>query len=273
MTKNAKFIFLAAFLLICAVGGYVFLWEPSLSVQKVDRGQRASDLEPAVDGVDVAGVRLGQKHDTYLSLYEKYSDGTLKGDPVAIDKFMRLIGACESGVKVMPGIDVPMEVERLRGFCAMHASNKDEFANLWSQLSKDSYTSQLKEKLRYLEESTGKDAVRRELSAELKSANADQAQMSLEYAAESALVPEELDPLIDARTDMAAAKKLSILSQIEFCRRGGDCGARDFPAIAACVSLPPCPTQLGLLDVIRRSSAPRDYEAAVRMSEALHKSH
>ena len=123
--------------------------------------------------------------------------------------------------------------------------------------------------MRNLQSSAGIGAVRRELSVELRSSDPYRAQMALEYAANAGVVPEELESVVD-KSDASLSKQLSILSHIEFCRRGGECGGTDFPALSACVALPPCPTNLDLLQVIRRASAPRDYEAALKMSDSLH---
>lgn len=257
-------------LLLFVIGAYA-LWKnfPLGHEQRQTHEKTVENRRPE-SGDEIFSTDKGRSPGKYTELYDKYSTGALSGDPVSIDKFIRLEGACESGVSVIPGVEIPVEVKRLRDFCAMHYSSKEEFDYRVNVLRKQSYSAKLEARLRKVEEVAGKDVARRELSAELRSANADQAQMILEYASNADLVPEELSSEADIRADPSLAEKLSILSYIEFCRRGGECGDSDFPALAACVSLPPCSSKFGLLEVIRRASAPRDYEAAQSMSEMLH---
>src|SRR5690606_39231054 len=117
--------------------------------------------EGTIRDSNVAAVQRSSDH--YSDLYDKYAAGALANDPVSIEKYMMLSGACESGIQVMPGGRVPEEVKRLREFCAMHSSNKEEAAyqmdNLWPQ----SYSAKLQDRLRELEMRDGKDAVSREL--------------------------------------------------------------------------------------------------------------
>lgn len=270
MKKNV--MALVFLLIIFSFGIYFFRNNFPLRHERNEVNGRVVESQPEVASKNFL-AHEERNSGKYTELYSKYSSGALSGDPVSIDKFLRLEGACESGVKVVPGIEIPVEVKRLREFCAMHYSSKDEFEYRVNVLRKESYSAKLEVKLRRIEGETGKDIAGRELSNELRNANADQAQMILEYASNAGLVPEELGSVADIRADPSLAKKLSILSYIEFCKRGGECGNSDLPALAACVSLPPCSTELGLLEVIRRASAPRDYEAAQSMSAMLHGKH
>lgn len=269
--KMKKIIIPLTFVLfISVIIGYALRkdWVPN-------KNERAYENTAMGRRLEVSGAQLPEpnrgKASKYMELRDKYWRGVLSGDPVSIDNFMRLEGACDSGVSFVSGAEAPVEVKRLKKFCAMHYSERGEVEYRLNVLQKQSYSAKIEVKFRELEAAAGRAAARRELSAELRGAGADQAQIILEYASNAGLVPEELDPMGDIRADPSLAKKLSILSHIEFCRRGGDCAGSGLPALAACVSLPPCPSSLGLLEVIRRASAPRDYEAAQAMSEMLHR--
>lgn len=269
--KN-KLVLLGVCVLLLAAGVYA-LWgllAPGNYEEKVALEERPEDqaFESAIgNSSEPVVVRSASR---YTDLYDKYAAGALANDPVSIEKFMMLTGACESGTQVMSGGKIPDEVKRLREFCAMHSSGKEEPASPMNDLWSQSYSAKLQERMRELEARAGSEAVRRELSAELRTSDPYQAQMALEYAANAGVIPEGLDLIVD-KSDASLSKQLSILSRIEFCKRGGECGGADLAALSACVALPPCPTKLDLLEVIRRSSAPRDYEAALRMSQALHK--
>lgn len=272
ITKKNNLVVLGGCVLLLAAGAYA-LWgtlspghyEKSVALEE---GPENEEFKSAVGNSSAAVVV--RRTSRYSDLYDKYATGALANDPVSIEKFMMLAGACESGTQVMAGGKIPEEVKRLREFCAMHSSGKEEAAYRMNDLWSQSYSAKLQERMRELKAREGSDAVRHELSIELRTSDPYQAQMALEYAANEGVIPEELDSIVD-KSDASLSKQLSILSRIEFCRRGGECGGADLAALSACVALPPCPTNLDLLEVIRGSSAPRDYEAALRMSEALHK--
>jgi hypothetical protein len=273
ITLKNKLIVLGACALLFAASIYVLLDTPMPGRHENNRvSEEESDYRSSEEIVRSSNARMAERDSgRYKNLYDRYAAGALANDPVSINKFISLTGACESVRDSIPGIKIPEEVKRMREFCALHVSNKGEIAYQLNELWQQSYSMKLKARFEELEKAAGKDAVGREISAELRSADAYQAQMALEYAANAGIIPEELNSVAN-KSDASLSKQLSILSHIEFCR-GGACGGTDFEALSACVALPPCPSKLGLLEVIRRSSAPRDYEAALRMSEALQREH
>ena len=271
--KN-RLVVIGAFVLLCAAGLYVLrnVTEGGGAVNKrVSQQVQVSENHPSDEALEGSNTgAVSSNSDRYQDLYERYATGVLANDLVSINQLISLTGACETVRSVIPGIKIPVEVKRMQEFCALHVSNKAETAYQLNELWQKSYSMKIKTKLEALEKAAGKDAVGRELSVELRTANAYQAQMALEYAANAGVIPEELGSVVD-KSDPSLSKQLSIASHIEFCRRGGACGSTDFESIRACVALPPCRTKLDSLEVIQRASAPRDYEAAVKISKALHR--
>lgn len=271
MAKTKRYIFIFAAIGLLMIGAYKVR---ALVGSENDGVRTQSVVTTPASAVtsgslpDIAGH--AQPARRYKDLYSKYSSGSIQNDPIAINQLIDLTGACESVSRVRAGSHPSDEVVRMQKFCAMHASDSSEISRQLNELWPKSYSKILEKKLLEVEKNEGKESAQRELSSELRVADAYQVRIALGYAASSGLVPEELNIIVKDKSDPAVSRQISILSHIEFCRRGGDCANSSFATLSACVALPPCMGNSDLLQVVKQSSTPIDFDKAMRMSQALH---
>lgn len=202
----------------------------------------------------------------YKAYAQTLSDGVYRQDSVAIERMVELNGACASALSVKPSGQVTRDMGRLIEYCRGFQSAPKGGLD-WSK----SYASMLASRLDKIQSEQGSAAVGRELATILEDANAQQAQDALQYAADSGIVPASLESLVDQNIQGTTVQRdqLETLAYIEFCRRGGDCGANDFSTLTACAAIGPCQPGDTLVSIIRRKTTPENFEAAQKMSRAL----
>lgn len=263
---------LTIFIAIVAVGGIV--WQFTADERSVPYGpESVIDDKAAGDASNSAQAssgepRTGVVQSTYGQYAATFQADLASGEPVAIERFVELVGACESVQVTLPNAQPDRDFARMREFCDGYTSGMQpiDLAEMWES----GLTAELDQRMADLKASSGQEAVGRELSKIVKDGNAYEKRAALQYAANNAIIPEHLrETIANSSNGGRLSQQLDALSYVEFCRSGGDCGSNDFETLRACVALGPCKPGDGLLDVIRRQASPRDFEAAMEISRDL----
>jgi hypothetical protein len=188
------------------------------------------------------------------------------GDPVAIERLVDLNGSCRVANAIRPDAKVGRDMARLQELCRNYTPIQGGKID-WSM----GITSELDRMVKQTRASQGELAVGEALARELKSNDPYRARAILQYSARNDEIPSSLKPFIGQRIigtdDMK--DQLEVLSQLEFCRRGGDCGSGDFSTVVACSVIGPCEPGEGLIALFRRKTTPDNFSAASRLSRVL----
>ncbi|HET7656064.1 MAG TPA: hypothetical protein VFK18_03630, partial [Luteimonas sp.] len=267
----------ALLLVVMLAAGGSILWfqrdgEPKtehVSEGAIDRITTASDL-PGQDSMardGFAGPVAGESG--YLVDASELKPGVLRNYPVAIERYVDLMGACRSATSATLEGESSFDMARLRKYCrgypGQHADGSS--SDVWS----NAYSVRLQRKLDDVRNERGAAAARHELGSQLANAGPFESRAILQYAGKSGLVPDILESHVDPEIVGTALmnEQFQLLSQIEFCRKGGDCRPQALSTLLACVSLGPCQGNESLVSVFRRNSPPVSFQAAMRLSDEL----
>lgn len=266
-----------ALLLLVLAAGLVW-W--ALRTEQISREKIApGTVEPsarqtaaqAIDRNAEHAIETGELKQGFASAASALERGVAQNDPVAIDKFVGLVGACNTAQSVKPSIAPRPDMVKLQRFCSSYSPTLlgQSYGDWVSQMHPRSESELLSQRMEAIRAAGGDQALAKQLLADARDADPYKAKLALEYAADATVAPEGLTKYLVPTREDNFFQSLRVLAQLHYCRRATDCGPNGFETLRACVAIGPCRQGESVVELIRRNTSPDIYQTAIQMESSL----